>query len=303
MGVLLCKKYRGRSRIVVNKGIHINYVSSVKYYVLGFKYMNYSFISTYNRTPGAYMIDEDLKLRLYKLGEKTNKPFYQKLGFYEKFVESFPEIKSAGPEDFCFFVSRRGKYGYLSNFLIEKGGHFGEDGILFRSSEHELMFLKAKTFSDARIMRLIVQADDPAEAKRLGREVSGYEERVWREKRYNCLLQSVWHKFSQDNELTKLLLSTGDKYIAEAAGYDDLFGLGLWEFTQGDSKGCKIDETTFDVYPENWPGLNLLGVALMDVRSRLRNNPSTASAASVQFNQENFTGFYGYYFSRALDHQ
>ena len=55
--------------------------------------------------------------------------------------------------------------------------------------------------------------------------------------------------------------------------------------------------------PENWPGINLLRVALMDVRSRLKNNPSTTSADSVKFNQENFTGFYGYYFIQALDYQ
>ena len=36
----------------------------------------------------------------------------------------------------------------MSDWLIEKKGHVGEDGILFCSSEHELMYLKAKTFSD-----------------------------------------------------------------------------------------------------------------------------------------------------------
>ena len=75
--------------------------------------MDYSVLSTYSRTPSAYMINEDLRLRLYKLGEKNNKRFYQKFGFYEKFVERFPSIKSARPEDFCFFVFWRVKYGYL----------------------------------------------------------------------------------------------------------------------------------------------------------------------------------------------
>ena len=42
------------------------------------------------------------------------------------------------------------------------------------------MYLKAKTFSDAKIMRLIIQADNSADAKKLGREVSGFNEKIWR---------------------------------------------------------------------------------------------------------------------------
>lgn len=223
-----------------------------------------------------------------------------------KFVDRFPSVKSAKPKEVCFFVSCRGRYGYLSDWLVEKKGHVGEDGILFCSSEHELMYLKAKLFSDEKIMRRIAQTEDPAEAKKLGREVSGFNEKIWCEQRYKCLLQAVWNKFSQCNELSKLLLSTGDNYLAESAGYDPVFGLGLWEYKQGASRGCKVDDTTFDVHPENWPGMNLLGVALMEVRSRLRNNISTTypdSVDSVKFQERDFNGFYGYYFSRAFDHQ
>ena len=58
--------------------------------------------SNYSRVPATYMINENLRLKLYKLGEQSNKPFYQKLGFYEKFVESFPSIKSADQKNFVF---------------------------------------------------------------------------------------------------------------------------------------------------------------------------------------------------------
>ena len=136
--------------------------------------------------------------------------------FYQRFVDRFPSVKSAKPKDICFFVSRRGKYGYLSNFLIEKGGHIGEDGILFCSSEHELHYLKAKTFSDTKVMKMILQTKDPAQAKKLGREVSGFDEEIWRERRYKCVLQSVWNKFGQCSELSKILLSTGDNYLVES---------------------------------------------------------------------------------------
>ena len=81
--------------------------------------------------------------------------------------------------------------------------------------------------------------------------------------------------------------------------------MGLWEFTQGNSRGCKVDDTTFDVYPDKWPGINLLEVALMEVRTRLRNNAYTTTiySNSVEFKEGDFTGFYGYYFSRAFNHQ
>ena len=125
------------------------------------------------------------------------------------------------------------------------------------------MYLKAKTFADQSTMQMIMRSEDPAQAKKLGLEVAGFDENVWREKRYECVFQAVWNKFSQDNELSKLLLSTGEKYLAESAGYDPLFGLALWEYKQGASKGIKVDDTTFDVLPENWPGVNLLGIALM----------------------------------------
>ena len=43
-------------------------------------------------------------------------------------MDKFPLTKSSLPEDFCFFVSRRGRYGFLSNWLIEDhNGHIKKD--------------------------------------------------------------------------------------------------------------------------------------------------------------------------------
>ena len=66
--------------------------------------------------------------------------------FYKRFVDLYSKAKYAEPGDFCFFVSTRGRHGYLSNWLLEEHGHFGEDGILFTSAEQELMYLKANVF-------------------------------------------------------------------------------------------------------------------------------------------------------------
>ena len=130
-----------------------------------------------------------------------------------------------------------------------KGGHFGEGGFMFLTSEHEYVFLKALTFGDLRVMKTVLRTVDPAKVKQLGLEVSQFREDAWCERRYTCMLQAVYNKFSQSHELTKLLLGTGSKYLVESAQYDRIFSIGIWEWKQGDSEGCKIDECTFDVPP------------------------------------------------------
>jgi ribA/ribD-fused uncharacterized protein len=215
--------------------------------------------------------------------------------YYPRFVDKFPLAKSSLPEEFCFFVSRRGRYGFLSNWLIEDhNGHIGENGHRFLTAEHELMFLKAKVFQDLRVMKMILKTENPAHVKQLGREVSHFREEVWREKRYKCVLQAVYNKFSQSPDLTKLLLSTGERFLVESAGYDPIFSIGLWEYRQSTSEGCKVDDTTFDVHPNNWMGSNLLGEALMETRQRLR----AEVLDPEKFTQKDFEGFYGYYFIR-----
>ena len=217
--------------------------------------------------------------------------------FYPRFVDKFPLTKSSLPSEFCFFVSRRGRYGFLSNWLTEDyNGHIGEDGHRFRTAEHELMFLKAKVFQDLRVMKKILRTENPAHVKKLGREVSGFSEDVWRTKRYKCVLQSVYNKFSQSPDLTKLLLSTDEKFLVESAGYDPIFSIGLWEYRQSTSEGCKIDDTTFDVHPNNWMGANILGEALMETRQKLR----AEIPDPEKFTEKDFEGFYGYYFVKNI---
>ena len=64
-------------------------------------------------------------------------------------------------------------------------------------------------------------------------------------------------KFATNSVLKAFLLSTGASILAEASPVDRVWGTGLDEF----------DRAARD--PAKWPGLNLLGFALMDVRDRL----------------------------------
>lgn len=65
-------------------------------------------------------------------------------------------------------------------------------------------------------------------------------------------------KFASDDELRRVLLSTGDQLIAEAAKNDRNWGIGL-ELTQPEV-----------ATPSRWRGANMLGWALMEARTTLR---------------------------------
>ena len=188
----------------------------------------------------------------------------------QKFVEAFPEVIKSGPSDFIFFVSRRGKYGCFSNWFQQNSGYIGEDGIHFLTSEHHFVWLKAKLFGDKRTMSKVLTVQDPADVKKLGRKISPFDEGTWQEYRYRAMFSAVLTKFQNSPQLKRVLLDSKEAYIAEAAGYDFDYGLGLWEFSSEFIRGCKAKDGSFDILPEEWPGANMLGIALMEVRTILK---------------------------------
>ena len=66
--------------------------------------------------------------------------------------------------------------GYLSNWYPS---HFVMNGIEFSSMEQYMMHRKACCFNDAETAARILETDDVAEIKRLGRLVTGYDDHVW----------------------------------------------------------------------------------------------------------------------------
>ena len=76
--------------------------------------------------------------------------------------------------------------------------------------------------------------------------------------RQTIVYKGVYAKFSQNEDLKKQLLATGDEILAEAALNDRAWGIGL----------CMQDP---EIYKrKHWRGLNLLGYLLMSVRFELR---------------------------------
>ena len=139
---------------------------------------------------------------------------------------------------------------WLSSFEVDK--------VVYKTAEHWMMAKKAELFKDDEVLAKIIKANSPAEAKKLGREVRNYDDKLWLANRYEIVKQGNYHKFSQNADLKKFLMNTNDRVLVEASPVDPIWGIGM----AGDHKDV--------MNPEKWKGLNLLGFALMEVRDELK---------------------------------
>lgn len=134
---------------------------------------------------------------------------------------------------------------------------FTVNGVTYLTTEHWMMAQKALLFKNHDIYEQIIACKTPAEAKKLGRKVTGFNEDTWKEYRYDIVVTGNLHKFSQNKELETYLLNTNNRILVEASPVDPIWGIGLAQ----DSKNIN------NIYA--WRGLNLLGFALMEVRDML----------------------------------
>ncbi|KIR01873.1 GTP cyclohydrolase II [Lachnospiraceae bacterium TWA4] len=153
----------------------------------------------------------------------------------------------------CFHNSEE-ENRYLSNWYLSE---FSVDGKLFSSMEQYMMYQKAVCFHDEEIAKKILNTNDVSEIKKLGREVSGYDESIWNGVRQIIVYEGLIEKFSQNEQLKRQLKETGDAILAECAVRDKIWGIGL---SMNDSN--RLDK-------DKWKGQNLLGYALMMVRSKI----------------------------------
>lgn len=130
----------------------------------------------------------------------------------------------------------------------------------FHNTEQYFMFVKAKTFGDEEIaMRILLEGEDPKQAKTLGRMVRNYDDKVWEGKRYQVMLDANYLKYTDSEELQAMLLD--EKYkgkeFVEASPIDRIWGIGLHQ------NDPLVDDES------NWRGQNLLGKVLNEVRARI----------------------------------
>jgi ribA/ribD-fused uncharacterized protein len=109
----------------------------------------------------------------------------------------------------------------------------------------------------------IMSESNPAKQKFLTKgpdvKFKKWQEKKWDAIKLEIVTQGNYYKFSQNQQLKKLLMDTGDRELIEAAPNDKTWGIG---FEASDAKK--------HFHRRDW-GRNLLGIALMTVRARLRN--------------------------------
>ncbi len=170
-------------------------------------------------------------------------------------------VASGGSIDTLFFYGHRPEAdgsigpGCLSQWWPAR---FELDGRAFATAEHFMMWGKATLFGDDGAAAKILRAADPRAAKRLGRQVRGFDLAVWEQQRFDIVVRGSAAKFGQNRELGRFLAATGDRVLVEASPSDRIWGIGL---SAGDERAAD---------PRTWRGSNLLGFALMQARALLR---------------------------------
>lgn len=132
------------------------------------------------------------------------------------------------------------------------------DDVEYYTAEHYMMAQKAKLFDDDEAFNAIIREPRPDKVKALGRLVKGFDQATWNANCDEIVLKGSVYKFASREELTELLLSTGDAIIVEASPYDCIWGIG---YGVNDPR-CRD--------PHQWRGQNRLGFNLMLARQAFK---------------------------------
>ncbi len=128
-------------------------------------------------------------------------------------------------------------YGCFSNFYAST---FELDGHIWKTSEH---YFQAMKFEGTEHYDLINQAKTPMVAAKMGRDRTRPLRKDWEEVKDHIMYKALKAKFDNDEELRKILLSTGDAILIEHTRNDSYWADG------GDGTGK-----------------NMLGILLMKLR-------------------------------------
>ncbi len=140
------------------------------------------------------------------------------------------------------FYSTTGEYGCFSNFsrhrlfLKEK---------MWKTSEH---YFQAQKFAGTEFEEKVRLAPTPMESANLGRNRKFPLRKDWETVKDDIMREALRAKFTQNDELKKILLETGDAELVEHTANDSYWGDG------GDGHGR-----------------NMLGQLLMELREQLKN--------------------------------
>lgn len=161
------------------------------------------------------------------------------------------------------------RYGCLSNFYKRP---FTYDGRIYGNAEAAFQSMK----TDDPIERDKFSSLSPTDAKRLGKQEHLVPD--WEQIKYEVMVDILTAKFSEHEYLKTILLETKDALIVEETTWHD----NCWGYCT--CPRCRCKNST-----------NLLGRALMEVRSTLSGNPNCAKFKLsgkefyIDFNSEEFS--------------
>lgn len=150
-------------------------------------------------------------------------------------------------------------HGCFSNWYPAK---FQLAGLTYDNSEQYMMRQKVLLGGRTDLAEMIMATPDPAKAQEYAGKnyftEFGSVSPVWDSIRKNVVKRGVRAKFAQNSEMLDELLSTGNALLAECAGRDVTWGIGI---------NLQINGWQ-DV--RNWRGKNYLGIILMELREEFR---------------------------------
>lgn len=182
------------------------------------------------------------------MSKTTNK----KLTSKQVLENAITEAKTTTQQYVSFWKENK-IYGEFSQWYPSK--FTDAEGITYDNCEQYLMYQKAMLFGDTNTAKKIMLASKPAEIKNLGRQVTGFDEKVWVDRREDIAYDGNYLKFTQNPKLKASMLSKVGMKFVEASPYDRIWGIGY---------------TTNDA-PANYHswGLNLLGKTLDKVQETI----------------------------------
>ena len=160
-----------------------------------------------------------------------------------------------------FFFPPEAEYGFLSNWYPSD---FELDGISFNSNEQYIMYRKCLAIGDIETAKKVLKEKDIAKQQALGRTAKDYNPFLWEGQRQAAALRGILAKFSQNADLKEKLMATGDVWLVECYSKDK-----IWSCGEDIASERRLDAAL-------WSGYNLLGFALMEARSLLKQGKAPA---------------------------
>ena len=177
----------------------------------------------------------------------------------EKYMNMHRCQASVSKPSCTFFWKVGEENGEFSNWYQRP---FVIDDFEYSFVEQYMMAQKAKLFHDSKRYTAILRADDPGACKQLGKQVTPFDPAVWDAAKYEIVKAGNRAKYEQNPDLKAKLLSTGNSILAEASPLDSIWGIAL-----DAGRAAQTD-------PKNWPGENLLGRVLTELRAEFSNATS-----------------------------